>query len=138
MITSRCTECSASSIDGVLTHADTCSATKPNVITAESREPAIELKFDSPTEQQAFMDKLTQGNGLITPDPNTNLRPSESPTTPKQSKDVDSSQAKPYLTTWCGGTGCDNCKLCLIFSGKAELIKADDKSHKLTYRITEE
>lgn len=41
----------------------------------------------------------------------------------------------PYLTSWCGGMGCDNCKLCLIFSGKAKLIKADDLSHKLTYRI---
>lgn len=44
---------------------------------------------------------------------------------------------RPFLTSWCGGMGCDNCKACLIFSGKAILIKADDVSHKLTYRIVE-
>jgi hypothetical protein len=49
-------------------------------------------------------------------------------------------ETTPFLTTWCGGsegnTKCNyNCKLCLIFSGKAELIKADDKCLKLTYRI---
>ena len=46
--------------------------------------------------------------------------------------------SEPYLTSWCGGSGCNNCKLCLIFSGKAELVKADPKSLRLTYRIKEE
>lgn len=46
--------------------------------------------------------------------------------------------SEKYLTSWCGGMGCDNCKLCLIFSGKAELIAADEKNLKLTYLITEE
>ncbi len=49
----------------------------------------------------------------------------------------------PFLTTWCGGstgnTKCNyNCKLCLIHSGKAELIKADDRNLKLTYRIRQD
>lgn len=42
---------------------------------------------------------------------------------------------EPYLTTWCGGSGCSNCKLCLIFSGQAKLIKADDKALRLTYVV---
>lgn len=50
---------------------------------------------------------------------------------------------QPYLTSWCGGepgnSKCNfNCKLCLILSGKAELIKSDPNSLKLTYRIREE
>lgn len=56
---------------------------------------------------------------------------------PEEAQALSNQADNQYLTSWCGGTGCDNCKLCLIFSGKAELIKADDKSHKLTYRITE-
>lgn len=44
---------------------------------------------------------------------------------------------KPYLTSWCGGEGCDNCKVCLILSGKARLIKADDATLTLTYQIME-
>lgn len=42
---------------------------------------------------------------------------------------------KIFITTWCGGMGCDNCKLCLIFSGRAELIDSDEKSLTLTYRL---
>lgn len=44
------------------------------------------------------------------------------------------------MTSWCGGepgnNACDfSCKLCLILTGKAQLIKADDKKLRLTYRI---
>lgn len=58
-----------------------------------------------------------------------------------QSKDTkpvtEAPNKKKFLTSWCGGMGCDNCKACLIFSGKAKLIKADDRTHILTYRIVE-
>ena len=63
MITSRCTECGVSSVDGVLTHALTCSSTalKPQYGT-EIRPPALELRFDSPQEQQAWLDKFKTGS----------------------------------------------------------------------------
>lgn len=49
----------------------------------------------------------------------------------------------PYITSWCGGMegnkACNyHCKACLILSGKARLVKADDTTHVLTYRYKEE
>lgn len=73
MIRSRCTKCGASTVDGVLSHADSCTAVTPPTITTESRTPAIELTFDSKAEQQAFMDKLAGGSDLVASTPLGNL-----------------------------------------------------------------
>lgn len=79
MIKSRCTECGAATVDGILNHAYKCTAATPPTITTESRMPAIELTFDSKAEQQAFMDKLAEGSDLKPSDPDSPSGPSESP-----------------------------------------------------------
>lgn len=65
MITSRCTECSATTLDGVLTHTDKCSANNflPKVSTDYLRPPAIELRFDSKEEQDNFFKNLSGTSG---------------------------------------------------------------------------
>lgn len=60
--------------------------------------------------------------------------PSES-TTASGKQVVTPSEDNILLTSWCGGMGCDNCKLCLILSGKAKLIKADERNLTFTYKI---
>lgn len=59
-----------------------------------------------------------------------NMADSQDKSTPKVSGNQ---VGTPYLTSWCGGMGCDNCKLCLIFSGKAELVKTNGS--KLTFKV---
>lgn len=64
MITSKCTECGATMLDGVLKHSKECSANKflPQV-GYELRPPAIELHFDSLEEQEAWLNRLKNGKG---------------------------------------------------------------------------
>jgi hypothetical protein len=55
--------------------------------------------------------------------------------------DEDLRKEEKFLTSWCGGlegnSACNyNCKLCLIFSGKAELMGV--RGAVLTYRIQED
>jgi len=67
-ITTRCIECGATTIDGVLSHADLCSAAQTNSITLESRIPPIEIRFDTKAEQDKFMRQLSRGNDLVSYD----------------------------------------------------------------------
>jgi hypothetical protein len=59
MIKSRCTECGATSLEGILQHTETCTATlmKPSM-GQELRPSATVLIFGSPEEQKKFMDNL--------------------------------------------------------------------------------
>lgn len=71
-ITSRCTECGATSLDGVLRHSESCTA---SIMAPKSGfgylPPATELIFSSKKDQKAFMTKLgssTGGTNLPTED----------------------------------------------------------------------
>jgi hypothetical protein len=62
MITSRCTACNATTLDGVLTHAKGCIAAKPQIM-YHTPLPAIELHFDSLEEQEKWLENLKSGGG---------------------------------------------------------------------------
>lgn len=66
-ITSRCTECGAESGgSGGIVHATTCSAISLTPkLNYGQQAPAIEIKFGSKAEQEAFHRKLAKGNGLV-------------------------------------------------------------------------
>lgn len=66
-ITTRCTGCGATSLDGVLTHADSCLAKKPATITLENKLPPIAIQFDTPEEQKKFEAKLKKGGAFGLP-----------------------------------------------------------------------
>jgi hypothetical protein len=71
-ITSRCTECQSTMLDGILTHSKDCSANNfiPKVDYGIT-PPPIELHFDSLEEQEAWIDKLKTGSGGPSTQPQT-------------------------------------------------------------------
>lgn len=64
MITSRCTECGATTLDGVLKHSDKCTATALQGITGYGMiPPATEIIFSSEKAKTKFYKNLNQGQG---------------------------------------------------------------------------
>lgn len=63
MITSRCTECQQTMLDGVLKHLESCTAKsfERGYYIDTARPPAIRIEFDSATEQKEWMDNLKKG-----------------------------------------------------------------------------
>ena len=63
MINTRCTECGATMLDGVLTHTEKCSANNflPRV-GQMVRPPSIELSFDSAEEKEQWLKGLKAGS----------------------------------------------------------------------------
>ena len=83
MIKSSCVECGAVSLDGVMTHAKTCTGNiKPSIFYA-SRPPAIRIEFDSSEEQAEWLKNLTGSNANTEP-----TRKLVKPQPSERSKDV--------------------------------------------------
>jgi hypothetical protein len=63
-ITTYCSECEQQTVNGVLRHTAKCSANNfiPQIAT-EQRPPSLVINFDSKTEQEAWMEKLKNGDG---------------------------------------------------------------------------